>query len=223
MAGIDSDTFIRSRIPVLIRNKLPKAVFNYTGVGDLYYDVTLYDGIVFSFSRLDYRSTGYGSTYSYVFSFTKDGVCFKESYNNETLAEEALDEFLTKKPTLPTWVIAKLAPLMEADGYKISLNWRKLETFSFLVWNIDRILQRTLKVGYDRGKWNLEISRRDYMNTATPYAEISDKFTVAAGALDASKIEHKLRSTASNLAARVSWDIDVCRVLNRLTALLVLE
>ena len=223
MAGIDSDTFIKQTMPDLIRAKLPSAVVVDTGFGDLYYDVTLYDGIVFSFSRLDYRPTGYGSTYSYVFSFTKDGVCFKESYRNETLAEEALDEFLTKKPTLPTWVIAELAPLMETDGYKISLNWRKLETFSFLVWNPDHIRQRTLKVGYDRKKWNLEISRRDYTNTATPYAEISDKFTVAVGDLDVSEIEHKLRSTASNLAARVSWDIDVCRVLNRLTALLVLE
>ena len=213
MAGIDSDTFIKQTMPDLIRAKLPSAVIVDTGFGKLLYDVKLYDGIVFSFSRADYKRTDYGSTYSYVFSFTKEGVCFKERYSNETLALAALDEFLTNKPTLPTWVFAKLEPRMQADGYTVFLTSRRLSTFTFYIQHLasGNTRSRTLKVFFYNGQWNIEISK---------------KLEVGVTAFDVGAVESALKdnsTTTAMLSGKVPGDIDVCHVLNRLTALLVLE
>ena len=208
MAGINSKTFITETMPALIREKLSTAVVIDTGFGELNYDVELYDGIVFSFSCLDYRSTAYGSTYSYVFSFKQDGMCFKESYSNETLALAGLDEFLTTKPKMPTWVFAELAPNMEQHGYTIFLTSRRLSTFTFSVQHLGSggALSRILKVHYFNNEW---------------YIDISKKLNVDVNALNVGSIMSALQDTATTLQGRVSGDIEICHALNRLTTLFV--
>ena len=188
-------------MPALIRKKLPDAVFEYRG--KLYYTVKLYDGIVFSFYRRE-TSTSYPSIYTYVFSFTQDGMCFQESYSNETLALAGLDDFLTTKPKLPTWVFAELALKGEPHGYTIDLTSRRLSTFTFHVRHRRSALSRNLIVHYFMGKWCIEISKT---------------LDVGVGALNVGFIMSALQDTATTLQGRVSVDIEVCHALNRLTTL----
>ena len=206
MSGIDPDTFITETMPALIREKLPSAVFNDTGRGKLYYTVELYDGIMFSFIRREYTSTAYRSIYTYAFAFTQDGMCFHEIYSNETLALAGLDEFLTTKPKLPTWVFAELALKMEPYGYTIDLTSRRLGTFTFRIKHRHGALSRNLIVHYFKGKWNIEISKT---------------LDVGVGAPNIGSIMSALQDTATTLQGRVSGDIDTCHVLNRLTTLFV--
>ena len=207
MSGINPDTFIAETMPALIRKKLPDAVFKYSGHGRLYYTVKLYDGIVFSFYRREDTSTSYPSIYTYVFSFTQDGMCFQESYSNETLALAGLDDFLTTKPKLPTWVFAELALNMDPHEYTIDLTSRRLSTFTFHVRHRRRsALSRNLIVHYFMGKWCIEISKT---------------LDVGVDALNAGFIMSALQDTATTLQGRVSGDIEVCHALNRLTTLFV--
>ena len=203
MSGINPDTFIAETMPALIRKKLPDAVFEYRG--KLYYTVKLYDGIVFSFYRRE-TSTSYLSIYTYVFSFTQDGMCFQESYSNETLALAGLDDFLTTKPKLPTWVFAELAQKMEPHGYTIDFTSRRLGTFTFRIKHLHGALSRNLIVHYFMGKWNIEISKT---------------LDVGVGAPNIGSIMSALQDTATTLQGRVSGDIEVCHALNRLTTLFV--
>ena len=204
MSGINPDTFITETMPALIREKLPRAVFNDTGRGELNYTVELYDGIVFSFIRREYTSTAYRSIYTYAFAFTQDGMCFHEIYSNETLALAGLDDFLTTKPKLPTWVFAELE--LKMHGYTIDLTSRRLGTFTFSVKHRHGALSRNLIVHYFKGKWNIEISKT---------------LDVGVGAPNIGSIMSALQDTATTLQGRVSGDIDTCHVLNRLTTLFV--
>ena len=231
-------------MPALIRKKLPDAVFKYSGHGRLYYTVKLYDGIVFSFYRREDTSTSYPSIYTYVFSFTQDGMCFQESYSNETLALAGLDDFLTTKPKLPTWVFDELASNMGHHGYTIELTSRRLGTFTFRVKHSQGALSRNLIVHYFMGKWCIEISKTldvgvDALNagfimsalqdTATTLQvhycmgkwciEISKTLDVGVDALNVGFIMSALQDTATTLQGRVSVDIEVCHALNRLTTL----
>jgi hypothetical protein len=210
MSGINPDVFITETMPALIREKLPSAKFINYSRGNLHYTVELYDGIVFSFIRREYTSTVYQSVYTYVFSFTQDGMCFHESYSNETLALAGLDEFLTTKPKLPTWVFDELASNMGQRGYTIDLTSRRLGTFTFRVKHSQSALSRNLIVHRYMGKWNIEISKT---------------LDVGVGAPNIGSIMSALQdtATATTLQGRVSGDIniDTCHVLNRLTTLFV--
>jgi hypothetical protein len=206
MSGIDPDTFITETMPALIREKLPDAEFIDTGLGKRFYVVKLYDGIMFSFIRREYKSTIFPSIYEFDFSFTQDGMCFHESYINETLALAGLDEFLTTKPKLPTWVFAELALKMGPRGYTIDLTSRILGTFTFSVKHRHGALSRNLIVHYFMGKWCIEISKT---------------LDVGVDALNVGSIMSALQDTATTLQGRVSGDIDTCHVLNRLTTLFV--